>query len=182
MYRLAYRNFGDHESLVVNHSVAVNYGSFPSGGIRWYEIRNPGGTPTVAQQSTFSPDSSFRWMGSIAMDHSGDIAVGFSISSSEFFPAIAFTGRRNSDPLSTMEDEQGIINGGGSQQSGLTRWGDYSAMQVDPVDDCTFWYTTEYLTSSGTYNWNTRIATFKFPNCNNIFDWWEAVNYRRRGH
>ena len=162
MHRLAYRNFGDHESLVVNHTVAVNLNS----GVRWYEIQNPGGTPVVAQQSTFAPDSSFRWMGSIAMDSTGDIALGYSVSSLDIFPSIAFTGRTPDDPASTMGAETTVITGAGAQTGNLTRWGDYSAMQVDPVDDCTFWYTTEYLKTSGNFNWNTRIASFKFPGCN----------------
>ncbi len=161
MHRLAYRNFGDHESLVVNHAVAVDSNS----GVRWYEIQNPNGTPTVAQQSTFAPDASFRWMGSIAMDINGDIALGYSVSSATTFPSIAFAGRMASDPASTLDAETTIINGTGAQLNGLTRWGDYSAMQVDPVDDCTFWYTTEYLKNSGIFNWNTRIASFKFPAC-----------------
>ncbi|MBZ5521076.1 MAG: DUF11 domain-containing protein [Acidobacteriia bacterium] len=161
MHRLAYRNFGDHESLVVNHSVAVNL----SGGVRWYEIQNPNGTPAVAQQSTFAPDASFRWMGSIAMDVSGDIALGYSVSSSTMFPAIAFAARSFSDPASTLGAETTIVAGTGSQTGGLTRWGDYSAMQVDPSDDCTFWYTTEYEKAGGSFNWNTRIASFKFPGC-----------------
>ncbi|HEV2963125.1 MAG TPA: hypothetical protein VG649_14945, partial [Candidatus Angelobacter sp.] len=161
MYRLAYRNFGDHESLVVNHAVAAN----ASSGVRWYEIQNPNGTPVVAQQSTFAPDSSFRWMGSIAMDQDGDIALGYSVSSSDVFPSIAFAGRRFSDPTSTLEAETTLISGTGAQIGGLTRWGDYSAMQVDPVNDCTFWYTNEYLKNTGTFNWNTRIANFKFPGC-----------------
>jgi hypothetical protein len=161
MYRLAYRNFGTHESLVVNHSVAAS----SSGGIRWYEIQNPNGSPVVAQQSTFAPDAKFRWMGSIAMDQVGDIAIGYSVSSSAMNPSIAFAGRAVSDPTSTLEPETTIIAGTGSQTGGLTRWGDYSAMQVDPSDDCTFWYTTEYLKSNGSFNWNTRIANFKFGNC-----------------
>src|SRR5205807_1919318 len=161
MYRLAYRNFGDHESLVVNHTVAVDSNS----GVRWYEIQNPNGTPTVAQQSTFAPDSNFRWMGSIAMDGSGDIALGYSVSSASMFPSIAFAGRTLADPASTLGSETTIISGGGSQTGNLTRWGDYSAMQIDPSDDCTFWYTTEYLKNSGSFNWNTRIANFKFPGC-----------------
>ncbi len=161
MYRLAYRNFGDHESLVVNHSVAV--GAF--GGVRWYEIQNPNGTPIVAQQSTFAPDSNFRWMGSVAMDQDGDLALGYSVSNSNVFPSVAFAGRRFSDPASILEAETTIINGTGTQNGFLTRWGDYSAMQVDPSDDCTFWYTNEYLKNSGSFNWNTRIASFKFPSC-----------------
>ena len=162
MYRLAYRNFGTHESLVVNHSVVAG----SSGGVRWYEIQNPSGTPTVAQQSTFAPDSSYRWMGSIAMDQSGDMAVGYSVSSSSLNPAIRYAGRIPTDPASTLEAEVNVVSGTGSQTgSSLSRWGDYSAMQVDPVDDCTFWYTTEYIKTNGAFNWNTRIANFKFPSC-----------------
>jgi uncharacterized repeat protein (TIGR01451 family) len=165
MYRLAYRNFANHESLVVNHSVIANPTALNS-GVRWYEIQNPNGaTPTVAQQSTFAPDATFRWMGSIAMDVSGDIAVGYSVSSSTIFPSIAFAARAFSDPSSTLQAETNLFTGTGSQLNGLTRWGDYSAMQVDPVDDCTFWYTTEYLANSGSFNWNTRIANFTFPGC-----------------
>ncbi len=162
MYRLAYRNFGTHESLVVNHSVAVSGG----GGVRWYEIQNPSGTPALAQQGTFAPDSSYRWMGSIAMDQAGDIALGYSVSNgNSIHPSIAYTGRVPTDPAGTMEAEVNVVSGGGSQNGGLNRWGDYSAMQVDPVDDCTFWYTTEYLKTSGSFNWNTRIVSFKFPGC-----------------
>ncbi|HXB21665.1 MAG TPA: hypothetical protein VNV88_09800, partial [Candidatus Solibacter sp.] len=164
MYRFAYRNFGDHESLVVNHSVAVN----SNGGVRWYEIQAPNGSPTLAQQSTFAPDTDFRWMGSIAMDKAGDIALGYSISSSTTSPSIGVTGRTPSDPANTMQAESLVIGGTGSQTSSsraLSRWGDYSAMQVDPSDDCTFWFTTEYMKTTGVFNWNTRIASFKFPNC-----------------
>src|SRR6266481_3845549 len=141
MYRLAYRNFGTHESLVVNHSVTAGSG----GGVRWYEIQNASGTPTVAQQSTFAPDSNYRWMGSIAMDQSGDMAVGYSVASSSLNPTIRYTGRVPTDPSGTMEAEVNVVTGTGSQTTGLSRWGDYSAMQVDPVDDCTFWYTQEYI-------------------------------------
>ena len=161
MYRLAYRNFGDHESLVVTHSVAPGAG----GGVRWYEIRNPGGTPVVYQQSTYAPDTQYRWMASAAMDHAGDIGVGYSLSSSSINPTIAYTGRAASDPLNTLQAQTILVSGTGSQTSGLSRWGDYSSMVVDPVDDCTFWYTTEYLTTNGSFNWHTRIGTFKFPSC-----------------
>jgi hypothetical protein len=161
MYRLAYRNFGSHESLVVNHSVVAG----SSGGVRWYEIQNPGGTPVVAQQSTFAPDSSYRWMGSIAMDQAGDMALGYTVSSSSISPSVRFTGRVPTDPASTMEAEVNVVSGTGSQNGNLSRWGDYSAMQVDPADDCTFWYTQEYMKTTGSFNWNTRIASFKFPGC-----------------
>ncbi len=161
MYRLAYRNFGSHESLVVNHSVAVS----GSGGVRWYEVQNPGGTPVLAQQGTYAPDSTFRWMGSAAMDSAGDLALGYSKSSSSVYPSIAFAGRVPTDPAGTLEAETGVVAGAGSQTGTLYRWGDYSGMMIDPVDDCTFWYTQEYIQSSGTFNWNTRIVNFKFPNC-----------------
>ena len=159
MYRLAYRNFPDgHESLVVSHTVSA-----PS-GIRWYEIQNPGGTPQVFQQGTFAPDSNYRWMPSIAMDQMGDIAVGYSVSSSSMTPAIRYTGRAQSDPLNTMQSENSIFEGPAFQE-GSNRWGDYSSMSIDPVDDCTFYYTNQYQPSNGSHNWHTRIASFKFPSC-----------------
>jgi hypothetical protein len=168
MYRLAYRHFVDgHEALVVNHSVTAG----TSTGIRWYELRNPSastmslGTPVVYQLGTYAPDSSYRWMGSIAMDHVGDIAVGYSVSSSSVNPSIRYTGRVPTDTLGTLESEASIKAGSGSQLQTLSRWGDYSAMTVDPVDDCTFWYTNEYLKASGTFNWSTWITSFTFPGC-----------------
>lgn len=167
MYRLAYRNFGDHEALLVNHSVQAGSSRRDQHtGVRWYELRSPGGTPVVYQQSTYSPDSSYRWMGSAAMDKQGNIAVGYSVSSSSLHPAIRYTGRLASDPLNTLQAETSLIEGLGSQTgSNLSRWGDYSAMQVDPVDDCTFWYTNEYLNANGAFNWSTRIGSFKFASC-----------------
>src|SRR5215468_9877029 len=163
MYRLAYRNFGDHEAMVVNHSIT----SGTSSAIRWYEIRSPGSSPTIFQQGTFAPDANFRWMGSAGMDHVGNIAVGYSISSSSLNPGIRFTGRAPSDPLGTMGTEVDITDGTGSQTGGLNRWGDYSSLSVDPVDDCTLWYTTEFLKANGSFNWSTRIANFKFTTCGN---------------
>jgi hypothetical protein len=162
MYRLAYRNFGTFETMVANHSIAT---TSAKSGVRWYEVRNPAGTPTVFQSGTFSPDSSSRWMGSIAMDKQGNIALGYSVSSGTMHPAVRFTGRLVSDPLGTMESEASIKAGGGSQTRSLNRWGDYSAMSVDPSDDCTFFYTNEYLKANGTFNWSTQIASFKFPGC-----------------
>lgn len=165
MFRLAYRNFGDHEALVVTHSVALGPPTF-SVGTRWYEIRDPNGTPSIFQQGTFAPDSllNFRWMGSIAMDRAGDMALGYSVASSALNPAIRYTGRTAGDPLGAMETEASIIEGAG-QQLGLTRWGDYSSMSIDPTDDCTFWYTNQYQATDGAFNWSTRIGSFKFPNC-----------------
>ncbi|MEK6206021.1 MAG: IPT/TIG domain-containing protein, partial [Chloroflexota bacterium] len=164
MYRLAYRNLGDHEALVVNHSVLAS----PSlSGVRWYELRpNAARDLVVFQQGTYAPDADSRWMGSAAMDQAGDIAIGYSVSSSVISPQIHFTGRLPTDAAGTMaQGENVIIDGGGSQTGNLARWGDYSSMSVDPVDDCTFWYTTEYLKANGAFNWSTRIASFKFPNC-----------------
>ncbi|MBA3812168.1 MAG: hypothetical protein H0X27_11120 [Caulobacteraceae bacterium] len=161
MYRLAYRNFGDHEALVVNHSVSAN----GVGGVRWYELRSPGASPTLFQSGTFAPNKLYRWMGSVAMDKAGDMAVGYSESSSKSFPSIAYTGRLPSDPPGTLQGEKIVKAGGGSQNGGLSRWGDYTAMTLDPVDDCTFFYTNEYLKANGSFNWSTQINTFKFPNC-----------------
>ena len=163
MYRLSYRNFGSYESLLVDH--AVTSGS--SVGMRWYEIRSPGSSPSVYQEGTYAPDSSYRWMGSIAQDQSGDIAMGYSVSSSSLHPGISYTGRLATDPLNTMpQGETSLIVGAGSQTGqNLSRWGDYSAMTVDPADDCTFWYTNEYIPSNGAFNWKTRIGSFKFSGC-----------------
>ncbi len=166
MYRLAYRNFGDHDALVVNHSVAAG----SSTGIRWYEIRNPNTSPAIYQQGTFAPDANYRWMGSAAMDKMGDIAVGYSLSNgSNIYPSIAYTGRLAGDPLGTLEAETVMLYGSGSQAgtTALDRWGDYTALRIDPADDCTFWYTNEYLQTTGTFNWSTRIGSFSFPGCAN---------------
>ncbi len=163
MHRLAYHNFGSYESIVATHS--VNPPTNAWSGIRWYEIRNPGGTPTVYQQGTFSPpDQQSRWMGSIAMDKVGDIAIGYSVSSDFLNPAIRYTGRLVSDPLGTMETEVNVIIGNGVQTTS-DRWGDYSGMSVDPVDQCTFWYTNQYVPTNGDDNWATYITSFKFPSC-----------------
>ena len=160
MYRLAYRNFGDHQSLVVTHSVTAG----TSTGLRWYELRATGGDPAFFQAGTFAPDSAYRWMGSIAMDKVGDMALGYSASSSTDFPSIRYTGRVPTDALGTMSAEVVAIGGAGSQ-SGLSRWGDYSTMALDPVDDCTFYFTSEYLKATGSFNWSTWINSFKFPGC-----------------
>jgi len=165
MFRLAYRNLAGTETLVVSHAVTAGPKRNPFSGIRWYEIRNPNGAPAIFQQSTFAPDTSYRWMSSMAMDKQGNMALGYSVSSATMHPSIRFTGRLAGDALGTMQAETSIIEGGGSQLRNLARWGDYSAMTIDPVDDCTFWYTNEYLKVDGTFNWSTRIASFKFPGC-----------------
>jgi hypothetical protein len=163
MYRLAYRNMGSYESLVVTHSVNPGTG----GGIRWYEIRSPAATPTVFQQGTFAPDASYRWMGSAAMDHMGDIAAGYSISSSAMHPSINYAGRLVGDPAGQFsQGEATMFTGPGSNTGPYSRWGDYSAMQIDPADDCSFWYVQEYYPATGnSFSWHTRVGHFKFPSC-----------------
>jgi len=161
MFRLAYRNFGDHESLVVNHTIAGG----PLAGVRWYEIRSPGASPFVFQQGTVVDPNINFWMGSIAMDKAGDIALGFSASSMNLDPSVELVGRVPTDPLGTMEGPTVAVTGTGVQQSSFHRWGDYSSMAVDPKDDCTFWYTQEYYKTTGSFNWATRITAFKFANC-----------------
>src|SRR5262249_10812123 len=162
MYRAAYRNFGDRQAIVVDHSVTAG----SSTGMRWYELRlDSAGSVSVFQQGTYAPDSTYRWMGSIAQDKAGDIALGYSQSSSATFPSIRFTGRVPGDPLGTMtQAETTVITGGGSQ-TGSSRWGDYTSMSIDPVDDCTFWYTDQYEPSTGSFNWQTRLASFQLPGC-----------------
>jgi hypothetical protein len=169
MYRLAYRNFGDHQAVVLNQTVKA--GSVL--GIRWYEIRNPLTAPTIYQQSTYAPtdpvaDPLSRWMGSIAMDKKGDIALGYSTSGVNAFPALAYTGRAPTDALGQMtQAEQTLYAGSGPQTEPEGRWGDYSDITVDPADQCTFWYTNEYLTSDLAVigSWATRIGSFKFSGC-----------------
>jgi hypothetical protein len=164
MHRLAYRNFGTHESLVVNHSVnAASSGT--QAGVRWYEIRNPV-SPTIYQQGTYAPDATNRWMGSVAMDGQGNLALAYSVSSSTVSPGIRYTGRLVTDPLGTLpQGEATLINGSGSQTGTGSRWGDYAMTTIDPTDDCTFWFTTEYMATTGTASWVTRIGAFKFPGC-----------------
>ncbi|MFC2054308.1 hypothetical protein ACFLV7_08435 [Chloroflexota bacterium] len=165
MYRLQYRNFGDHQSLVVNHTVDTG-GDLA--GVRWYEMRKTGGGWSIFQQGTWAPDSRHRWMGSVAMNGRGDIGLGYSVSSTTTHPSIRFTGRLSEDPAGQMTFSEGeIISGSGYQTSSSGRWGDYSMMAVDPVDDCTFWYTQEYYTIVGGAPWQTRIASFKLRECGN---------------
>ncbi len=163
MYRLQYRNFGSHETLVANHTVDAD--STDHAGIHWIELHKRDGTWSIHQEGVYAPDADHRWMGSIAMDHMGNIALGYSVASASTFPSIRYTGRLAGDPLGTMsQGEAELIAGSGSQTSFSNRWGDYSMMAVDPVDDCTFWYTQEYYQTNG-YDWQTRIGSFKFPNC-----------------
>ena len=167
MYRLQYRNFGTHESLVTNHTVDVS--GADRGGVRWYEIRSPHASPVIYQQGTYAPDSDTlsRWMGSAATDKSGNLAIGYSVSNSQVFPAIRFTGRLAGDPLNTLTvSESDLRQGTGSQTHTSGRWGDYSMLSVDPTDGCTFWYTSEYYQAGATSaGWSTNIGSFQIAGC-----------------
>ena len=169
MGHLQYRNLGTRETLVFNHTVDAD--GADHAGIQWFQLqRPPAGAWAIQQQGTHSPDAGVpgladdphRWMASIAMDRMGNLALGYSISSSTIFPGIAYTGRQIGDPLGQMpQPETTLINGTASQAA--TRWGDYSSMTVDPVDGCRFWYTTQYITTGGL--WATRIGAFRFSAC-----------------
>lgn len=162
LFRLQYRNFGTYQTLVTNHTINVA-SSGNHAGVRWYELRNTGSGWSIFQQGTYVPDDDNRWMGSIAMDGYGNIALGYSVSSSTVYPSIRYTGRMAGDPAGQMTiPEQTIINGTGSQTHSASRWGDYSMMAVDPIDDATFWFTTEYIQTTGSAPWKTRIASFTF--------------------
>jgi hypothetical protein len=156
MFRLQYRNFGSYQTLVANHTVNAGAGR---AGVRWYELRKETDAWYVYQQGTYAPaDGQYRWMGSIAMNGIGDIALGYSVSNSATYPSIYYVGRRADAPLGEMNLTEVEIIGGTGSQSGMERWGDYSCLSVDPSDDSTFWFTTEYYGSG----WKTRIASFDF--------------------
>jgi hypothetical protein len=160
MFRLAYRNFGDHQSLVINHTVEGG----ALGAVRWYELRNPS-APFVYQQATVADPNTNYWLGSIAMDKIGNMALGFSASSKNLFPSVYVAGRAPTDPAGVMFGPLVVVNGSGAQFQSYHRWGDYSSMSVDPGDDCTFWYTNEYYATMSSFNWSTRIGSFKFNTC-----------------
>jgi hypothetical protein len=162
MFRLAYRNYGTpsapNESVVANYSVS----SGGVAGVRWFELKNvTNGPVTLNQESTYQPDTTWRWMGSVAMDHSGDLAVGFSASSPTINPQVRYATRLSTSPPSTLDGEAHLFDGTGSQSGSGSRWGDYSAMTVDPVDDTTMWYTQEYYATTSSANWRTRIGNFR---------------------
>jgi hypothetical protein len=165
MHRLQYRNYSNNETLVMNHTVDVGGNH---AGIRYYQLKRnlPGGSFFVNEQASFAPDANHRWMGSAAMDCAGNLAVGYSVSSTNTFPSIRYAGRLASDlPGGLFQGEGTLQAGGGSQTDASSRWGDYSMLAVDPTDDCTFWYTTEYYPSTSDTDWHTRIGNFKFSGC-----------------
>ncbi len=166
--RLQYRNFGTHETLVVNHSVDAD-GS-DNAGVRWYELRATGAGWSIFQQATHAPDQGApgladdpsRWMASAAMDKNGNLAVGYSASSATVFPGLRYAGRLVTDVASTLpQGEAVLVAGGGSQLHGSGRWGDYASMTVDPADDCTMWFSSEYYAATSTAGWRTRVGSFR---------------------
>lgn len=170
MSGLAYRNFGDHESLVVNQTVTADASGNPPSGIRWYELDTSSagaGDWALGQSGTYDPaDGDSRWMGAIALDNSGDMALGYSVAGTSMAPAIAYTGRKKSDTAGKMtEPETTLVAGYGVQQQTQNAWGGHSSMTVDPADGCTFWYGNEYYESTGSYHWSTRLGAFKFSGC-----------------
>jgi hypothetical protein len=169
LHRLAYRNMKTYDAMVTGQAVEAMPGV---AGMRWYEIRRSGGSYSLFQQGTYAPnDGVHRWMGSVAMDKSGNIAMGYSVvNGTNVFPGIRYTGRLSRDAAGQMTQGEGtIIDGTGVQTSTNSRWGDYSSLNLDPVDDCTFWYVNEYYTAAGQASsaagWQTRIASFALPGC-----------------
>lgn len=159
MWRLQYRNFGDYQVLVGN--LVTDVDGTNRGGIRWFELRKTTGNWTLYQEGTYAPAGASRWMGSSAMDGGGNIAVGYNVSSSTMYPSMRYAGRLAGDPLGTLPQGEGSIVDGTSA-NGSNRWGDYSAMSVDPADDCTFWHTNMFSENG---HWNTQVATFRFNSC-----------------
>ena len=165
MNRAAYRNYGSYESIVTNQSVEA---APALAGMRWWEIRNPGADAVLYQDSTYAPgvsDGIHRWMGSAAQDGSGNLALGFSAASTSLFPSVGYTARLESDPLNEMAQGEGsFVTGGGSRTGTTVRWGDYTSMNIDPVDDCTFWFVNMFFATTGS-QWTLRAGSFRFPDC-----------------
>jgi hypothetical protein len=168
LHRLAYRNFGTHESLVTNQSVSAGAG--PNGevsGVRWWELRSPNSSPVIFQEGTYAPgltDGIHRWMGSIAMNSVGDMALSYSASNgtSPNFPSVLYTGRHAGDTPGLMTLGEGSIMNGTGSQTGSQRWGDYTSIDIDPVDDMTFWVVNQYIPTTSSIGWRLRIGAFAF--------------------
>ena len=169
MQRLQYRNFGTHETLVGTWTVDTTAGTPRDGHAapRWFELRRTGGGWSIFQQGTHAPDGDDRWMPSIAMDGAGNIAIGYSKVNDDtnLFPSIYYSTRAAGDPLGMLQTEALHKAGGGIQTHSANRWGDYSSMELDPVDDCTFWFTTEYIETTGNAPWKTRVGAFQVEGC-----------------
>jgi hypothetical protein len=166
MYRAQYRWFGTEAAVVLNTTVDAGG---DRAGIRWAETLSSTGDSnwTLGQDGTYAPaDGLDRWMGSIAQDQDRNIALGYSVAGSSLFPSVAYTSRMAGDAAGLMPGGEVTCHAGtGAQTASSNRWGDYSSMSVDPTDDCTFWYTQEYYQTTGSFDFNTRICSFKFADC-----------------
>ena len=164
MYRLAFRVLNDGTFTVVgNHTVDVDGNDHA--GIHWFQLHYDGSAWSMGQEGVYAPDAKHRWMASAATDKLGDLALGFSVSSSSVYPSIAYAGRLASDAAGILaQGEHTLVSGSGSQET-ANRWGDYSALTLDPQDDCTFWYTQEYIAEDGFFVWKTHIGAFAFDAC-----------------
>ncbi len=166
MYRLAKFDDGTTQHFLVTHSVNDSAGAV---GARWYELTAPEGSTTLsmAQRGQTPADGHYRWMGSIARDSFGDIALGYSRSSAAAgdYPSIYISGQTAGEPAGTTDTEVLAWQGGGSQFSTANRWGDYSSMAVDGADLCTFLYAQEYYPVDGSFQWYTHLQLVKFPSC-----------------
>lgn len=162
MYRAVYRRFADHDALFAVQTVEPD--NQARGAIRWYELRDPTGSASLYQEGTFEPDLRSRWMGSLGVDGVGDVAIGYSISGPSLAPGLRVAFRRPTDPKGLLTAETPVVDG--IAQTNGTRWGDYSQMTTDPADDCTFWYTGEYIRSTPPAQVrDSRIANFRMDGC-----------------
>jgi hypothetical protein len=162
MQRLVYRNLGNYESIVALHSVNTSAGG---GGVRWYEFRLDKNRDVILhQQSTYAPDSLYRWMGSIGTDRKGNIAMGYSFGGTPHFAGQRFAGRLASDPLGQLTFQETVLVEGQAPQTNTLRWEDYATIAMDPTDDCTFWYVGDYL-KEGAPGYTTKIGSFRLPGC-----------------
>jgi hypothetical protein len=162
MQRLVYRNLGDHQSIVASHSIDTKDGG---GGVRWYEFRlNGSGEPQLFQQGTYAPGGDYRWLPSIAMDRKGDIGLGYSFGGASSFPGQRFAARFANDPKGEMTVHEAVVAKGEASQASTLRWEDYTTLDIDPSDDCTFWYVGDYL-KTGEQNYSTRIGAYRLPGC-----------------
>ena len=159
MWRSQYRNFGSYEVLVGN--LATDVDGTDHAGVRWYELRKSGGSWSLFQEGTYAIDGDSRWMGSAAMDGNGNVAVGYNVSSSTTFPSLRYAGRLAGDPAGTLPQGENVLVAG-TASNASNRYGDYASLNVDPVDDCTIWFTGEYNAAS---QWSTRIGAFSFAGC-----------------
>jgi hypothetical protein len=161
MQRLIYRRIGGREVILAQHSVNTSAGA---GGVRWYEFRlDKRRRPVVYQQSTYAPDSHYRWMASMAMDAQGNIGIGYSFGGPGEFPGQRFAGRLAKDPHNLLTFRETVLAAGEASQLNAMRWEDYTTTAMDP-DNCTFWYVGDYM-KKGAASYSTRIGAFRFPGC-----------------